>query len=97
MLPTPGLAGACVVGRAPGAMISASHNPYPDNGIKFFEAGGRKLRDETEARIEAELAAILADGSPPREGMAIGECARGRTARSRTTCSDCSSRSGPRC
>jgi phosphoglucosamine mutase len=72
MLPTPGLAGACVVSRAPGAMISASHNPYPDNGIKFFEAGGRKLRDETEARIEAELTAILANGSTPREGMAIG-------------------------
>src|SRR4051794_18445636 len=62
VLPTPGLAGACVVARAPGAMISASHNPFPDNGIKFFEAGGRKLRDATEATIEAELTAILADG-----------------------------------
>ncbi len=71
-LPTPGLGGACVVAAAPGAMISASHNPYPDNGIKFFEAGGRKLRDETEARIEAELTAILADGSPPREGTGVG-------------------------
>lgn len=73
VLPTPGLAGACVVGRAPGAMISASHNPYPDNGIKFFEPGGRKLRDETEARIEAELSAIVAGGSPARDGLAIGE------------------------
>jgi phosphoglucosamine mutase len=72
VLPTPGLGGACVVAAAPGAMISASHNPYPDNGIKFFEAGGRKLRDETEARIEAELTAILADGSPPREGTGVG-------------------------
>lgn len=72
VLPTPGLAGACVLEQAPGAMISASHNPYPDNGIKFFEAGGRKLRDETEARIESELTAILAVGSPPREGTNIG-------------------------
>jgi phosphoglucosamine mutase len=72
VLPTPGLAGACVADAAPGAMISASHNPYPDNGIKFFEPGGRKLRDETEARIEAELTAILADGSPPRAGLEIG-------------------------
>jgi phosphoglucosamine mutase len=73
VLPTPGLAGACVVARAPGAMISASHNPYPDNGIKFFEPGGRKLRDETEAAIEAELTAILANGAPPHEGAEIGE------------------------
>ncbi|WP_333617912.1 phosphoglucosamine mutase [Dietzia sp.] len=38
-----------------GAMISASHNPMPDNGIKFFAAGGRKLSDELEDRIEAAL------------------------------------------
>jgi phosphoglucosamine mutase len=72
VLPTPGLAGASVDAGAPGAMISASHNPYPDNGIKFFEPGGRKLRDETEARIEAELAEILRDGTVPREGTGIG-------------------------
>ena len=71
--PTPGLAGACVVGRAPGAMISASHNPYADNGIKFFERGGRKVRDETEARIEAELTRVLAGGGTSREGAEIGD------------------------
>ncbi|NQX29582.1 phosphoglucosamine mutase [Microbacteriaceae bacterium VKM Ac-2854] len=38
-----------------GVMISASHNPAADNGIKFFAAGGRKLPDETEDRIEAAL------------------------------------------
>ena len=37
------------------AMISASHNPYEDNGIKFFDAGGDKLDDEAEAEIEARL------------------------------------------
>jgi phosphoglucosamine mutase len=37
------------------AVISASHNPYRDNGIKFFGADGFKLSDETEARIEARL------------------------------------------
>ena len=73
VLPTPGLAGACVVGRAPGAMISASHNPYADNGIKFFERGGRKVRDETEARIEAELTQVLAGGSTAHEGSAVGD------------------------
>ena len=38
-----------------GIVISASHNPYQDNGIKFFSADGNKLPDETEAAIEAEL------------------------------------------
>jgi phosphoglucosamine mutase len=38
-----------------GVMISASHNPAPDNGIKFFATGGTKLPDEVEDRIEAAL------------------------------------------
>jgi phosphoglucosamine mutase len=38
-----------------GVMISASHNPAPDNGIKIFARGGRKLPDEVEARIEQYL------------------------------------------
>ena len=38
-----------------GVMISASHNPAPDNGIKIFARGGRKLPDEVEARIENYL------------------------------------------
>jgi len=39
-----------------GVVISASHNPYPDNGIKFFSADGNKLPDAVEAEIEAQLA-----------------------------------------
>lgn len=38
-----------------GIVISASHNPYPDNGIKFFSSDGTKLSDELELAIEAEL------------------------------------------
>ncbi len=38
-----------------GVMVSASHNPAPDNGIKFFAAGGRKLADEVEDEIEAAM------------------------------------------
>ncbi len=38
-----------------GVVISASHNPYADNGIKFFSGDGFKLPDETEAAIEAEM------------------------------------------
>jgi len=39
-----------------GVVISASHNPYPDNGIKFFDGDGNKLPDAVEAEIEAQLA-----------------------------------------
>jgi len=64
VLPTPGLASACAETGAAGAMISASHNPFGDNGVKLFERGGRKLRDETEAAVETALHAILDDGAP---------------------------------
>ena len=55
-LPTPGI--AYMTRRFEcdfGVVISASHNPYDDNGIKFFDGEGGKLSDELEARIEAEL------------------------------------------
>ncbi len=44
-----------------GVVISASHNPYQDNGIKIFTPSGRKLADETERRIEAEIAGAEAE------------------------------------
>jgi phosphoglucosamine mutase len=57
-LPTPGVAYLTAETRADfGVMLSASHNPMPDNGIKLFAAGGHKLPDEIEARIEAEIEA----------------------------------------
>jgi len=43
---------------AMGAVVSASHNPYEDNGIKLFAVGGTKLPDELEQRIEQELVAL---------------------------------------
>ncbi len=55
-LPTPGI--AYMTRRFEcdlGVVISASHNPYDDNGIKFFDGSGGKLSDELEARIETEL------------------------------------------
>ncbi len=66
VLPTPGLAAACAASGAAGVMISASHNPYSDNGVKLFEPGGRKLRDVTEEAVEAALDAVLIplDGEP---------------------------------
>lgn len=55
-LPTPAVAYLTKTFRAEaGIVISASHNPYYDNGIKFFSASGEKLPDEIELAIEAEL------------------------------------------
>ncbi len=52
-LPTPGISNLTTSMRADaGAVISASHNPYQDNGIKFFWRDGFKLPDETEAKLE---------------------------------------------
>jgi len=55
VLPTPGLAWHSAHEGVPAAMISASHNPFQDNGIKLFAAGGTKLPDEVEARLEAAM------------------------------------------
>ena len=79
VLPTPGVAWLSAADRRPAAMISASHNPYPDNGVKFFMAGGRKLSDETEAALESELDRLIADpgASPRRTGPALGRLLSG--------------------
>ncbi len=56
VLPTPGVAHLTkTLGADLGVMISASHNPMPDNGIKFLARGGEKLDDAIEAAIEAQL------------------------------------------
>ncbi|MDA7417509.1 phosphoglucosamine mutase [Xenophilus arseniciresistens] len=56
-LPTPGVAYLTRAQRASlGVVISASHNPFADNGIKFFSAQGTKLSDEWELAVEAALA-----------------------------------------
>lgn len=66
VLPTPGAAHASAARGLPAAVISASHNPYPDNGIKLFEPGGRKLEDDVEAKLEDELTRVLAGADGPR-------------------------------
>ncbi|MCV7194511.1 phosphoglucosamine mutase [Mycolicibacterium brumae] len=70
VLPTPAVAYLTGAYDADfGVMISASHNPMPDNGIKFFGHGGHKLDDDTEDRI----AELLASGPGERPvGAAIG-------------------------
>ena len=62
VVPTPAVAWVCAQRGVPGAVISASHNPWSDNGIKFFAAGGRKLSDELEAELENALDALVVAG-----------------------------------
>jgi phosphoglucosamine mutase len=72
-LPTPGIAYLTQrFGCRFGVVISASHNPYEDNGIKFFDAGGSKLSDDVERQIEA-----LLDGAVlTRESTGLGRAVR---------------------
>jgi len=52
MVPTPAVACTASIDGIAGAMVSASHNPWWDNGVKLFSAGGHKLGDETQAVIQ---------------------------------------------
>lgn len=78
VVPTPAVAHAVAQsGALMGAMISASHNAMPDNGIKFFSCGGHKLSDATEEAIEAELNSEAITGPT---GAGIGTVSTGESA-----------------
>ena len=79
-MPTPAIAHLTRAFHASaGIVISASHNPYYDNGIKFFGANGKKLADEVELDIEAWLEHPLTIDKPDGLGKAMRqEDARGR-------------------
>jgi phosphoglucosamine mutase len=81
-MPTPGVAMLTRSLRADlGVMISASHNPYEDNGIKLFGPDGFKLSDKTEAEIEARVDSDMSNhmAAPARLGRARRlDDARGR-------------------
>jgi phosphoglucosamine mutase len=57
--PTPAVAWVAARDGVPGAVVSASHNPWGDNGIKVFAPGGTKLDDDTEARLADALTVQL--------------------------------------
>jgi len=61
------------LGASAGVVISASHNPAEDNGIKFFSREGRKLPDAIEDEIEAALADPAADAAAPGEARPAGD------------------------
>jgi phosphoglucosamine mutase len=70
-LPTPGIAYLTRALRlSAGIVISASHNPYDDNGIKFFSAAGQKLPDDVEAGIERQMSEPLTCVSSAELGKA---------------------------
>jgi len=71
VITTPGV--ACLVrkeGFAAGVVISASHNPYHDNGVKLFAGSGMKFPDEVEARIETEILQHR-NGRPPASALRL--------------------------
>jgi phosphoglucosamine mutase len=81
-MPTPAVAMLTRSLRADlGVMISASHNPYDDNGIKLFRRDGFKLSDEVEADIEALIDSDLT--SQLSRGQAIGRAHRDEAAQTR--------------
>ncbi len=70
VIPTPAVAFLTAdLGAEFGVVLSASHNPAPDNGIKFFGRGGFKLADAVEDEIEARLARQETGGGPPASGF----------------------------
>src|ERR1700733_10498149 len=71
VIPTPGVGHLTRALNADfGVVLSASHNPAADNGIKFFGRGGVKLADEAEDEIEAALLAVRAGRARPDTGQA---------------------------
>jgi phosphoglucosamine mutase len=75
VLPTPALAMVARARGVPAAVVSASHNPFGDNGIKLFSASGTKLPLEIEQAIEKELDALMdsSEYPPPRpSGASVG-------------------------
>lgn len=75
-----------------GVVLSASHNPYRDNGVKFFGADGFKLGDDAEIAIEVEVGASGGDGTPTDRsatgGRATGSPAVGHVRELRATHED---------
>ena len=89
VIPTPGLAALVIErGADAGVVISASHNPFADNGIKFFSSAGLKLSDDEEAEIEEH---VLHHDLRGATGAATSACveprARRRETRTSTACS----------
>lgn len=71
--PTPAVAHLANTERVVGAMVSASHNPWFDNGIKLFAPGGRKLTDAEQVALEAAIDEAADLGETPADQLAIDD------------------------
>ncbi len=79
VMPTPGVSHMVrALGAQAGVVVSASHNPFDDNGLKLFGPDGAKLTDEEEAELELRLEAG-GDGAPARMGAELGRASRYRS------------------
>lgn len=77
VVPTPTVARWCADHGVAGAVVSASHNPWHDNGIKLFAPGGRKLGDDAQHEVQRLLDTLVADsgdvGALPRPGASAAD------------------------
>jgi phosphoglucosamine mutase len=85
VLPTPAVAAVALERGAAAAVVSASHNPFADNGIKLLGAGGAKLTEEQELEVEKELARVTGEsgtastGPRSADGPSVGRVRRDGT------------------
>lgn len=70
--PTPAVAAMCREQHVAGIVVSASHNPYADNGLKVFAPGGRKLTDDQQVELERLIDSWLADGEAGAASRSTG-------------------------
>ncbi len=74
VVPTPAIAHACRIDTATaGVMVSASHNPFADNGLKVFAPGGHKLTDSEQHQIEEHVATAGGTPLPQDDAVPVGE------------------------
>jgi len=64
VVPSPAVAHLSAIEGCGGAMISASHNPWSDNGVKLFAPGGQKLSDEVQEAVQGRLDELLSTSKP---------------------------------
>jgi phosphoglucosamine mutase len=85
VLPTPAVSAVALERGAAAAVVSASHNPFTDNGIKLLGPGGAKLTEEQELEVEKELARLTGESATASTGpRSAGGPSVGRVRRDRT-------------
>ncbi len=73
VVPTPAVALWCQQENVAGAVVSASHNPWYDNGVKFFVSGGLKLSDDTQTEVQRRFDLLVDRGSSGGQDIGVVE------------------------